>query len=96
MEIDAETQTFRLKQSFVDKLLKAKKEMFSEIKEGTLKMPIRAWMAILSSLVYAFWTLQVELCVVSHLTEQMATLCEKVKVPKDWDMMWEFLDCAKN
>ena len=63
VEIDCEAGIFRLKQSFVRKLSSAAEKIFTQ----TGEWPIRAWYAISSSIIYAIWTRQQELCTIHKL-----------------------------
>ena len=67
VEIDCEAGIFRLKQSFVRKLSSAAEKIFTQ----TGEWPIRAWYAISSSIIYAIWTRQQELCTIHCMYEQI-------------------------
>lgn len=91
IEVDAEAKKFRLKTSFIEKLERAEEDM-------TQKMEIRKWYAIISSCIYAAWTIQQELCTLEPIIAWMVEMASTIHKPKDWKNMvapnasiWEFV-----
>lgn len=88
-EVDALSHQFRIKASFIEKLKKAIAETLPPSEGVSVVLPIRTWFSILSSIIFAVWTRQIDLCTCKGLTSLMSQLSEPIEEPKQWDSLWE-------
>lgn len=83
-EVDVRGHQFRLKATFVKKMTDCAKIM---LVEPTQTFTIRCWYSLISSLIFALWTRQRELCEISKIIRWMADLSAMIKRPADWDQV---------
>lgn len=80
LEVDAIAQAFRLKPTFIEKVIKA----WKQAQDCNFVIPVRAWYTILSCLIHLVWTSQEALAVISRAIEWMAEL-GSTTASGDWE-----------